>query len=392
MKDKFISKIVNNERRRQKKQINLIASENLVSKDVLKVLGSELVNKYSEGYPGKRYYQGNQYIDQLELETQNRALDLFGLQKDEWSINVQPLSGSIANFIIYSALINIGDKIMSLNLDSGGHLSQAQPISFSGKIYKQISFNVNKETEFLDYEEMEKIAQKEVPKIITVGFSAYSRDFDYKRIKIICDKVGAFLHVDMSHTAGIISAGFLNNPFSYADIVMTTTHKTLRGPKGALIFSKIDDRNIYKKIDKAMFPGLLGGPHNNQMAGVAIALKEAQNKEFKKYIKQCLRNAKAFSDEFKKLGWKIVSSGTDNHLFVLKTYESGINLSGKEASEILSKNNIITNMNMIPFDSKKPSITSGIRLGTPFQTSRGWKEKNFILLARKIDSVLRNIY
>lgn len=388
MKDKIFS-LIKKEKHRQKKQVNLIASENITSKEVLAALGSELVNKYSEGYPGKRYYQGNEYIDQIELETQTRALDVFGLDKNEWSVNVQALSGSIANFVIYSALVEIGDKVMSLNLDSGGHLSQVQSVSFAGKIWKQVPFTVHQETELIDYDVMEKIALQEKPKIITIGFSAYPRDIDYDKVRVICDKIGALLHVDMSHTAGIIAAGFLNNPFMYADIVMTTTHKTLRGPKSALIFSKIDNRDIYKKINKALFPGLLGGPHNNQIAAVAIALKEVQSKEFKKYIKQCLLNAKSFSEEFKKLGWKIVADGTDNHLFILKTYDSGILLSGKEVSEILFNNDIVTNMNMVPFDTQKPTVTSGVRFGTPFQTSKGWKEKDFILLARKIDKILR---
>lgn len=390
MKDIFIEKIIKKEKERQKKQINLIASENIVSKNVLKALGSELVNKYSEGYPGKRYYQGNGYIDELEIETQKRALKLFKLKENEWSVNVQALSGATANFVIYSGLVPVGSKIMSLDLNSGGHLSQVQPVSFSSKLWKQVSFSVNQKTELLDYEVMEKIAIKEKPFIITVGFSAYSRDIDYEKIKSICNKVNAILHVDMSHTAGIIATGFMNNPFLYADVVMTTTHKTLRGPKSALIFSKNDQRNFPNIINRAVFPGFFGGPNNHQIAGVAVALHEASTKEFKQYIKQCLLNVKAFSSEFKKLGWKIVSGGTDNHLFVLKTFDSSVQLSGKQASELLSKNNIIVNMNTIPFDTEKPTVTSGIRLGTPFQTSKGWKEKDFIILAREIDKILRN--
>lgn len=390
MKDIFIRNIILEEKKRQKKQVNLIASENTVSKEVLYALGSELVNKYSEGYPGKRYYQGNEFIDELEIETQKRALKLFKLHYNEWSVNVQALSGSTANLSIYAALVPVGGKIMSLDLKSGGHLSQVQPISFSGKIWQQVSYSVDKETEIINYDQIEKILKKEKPEIITVGFSAYSRDINYKKIKEACLQTNTILHVDMSHTAGIISAGYMNNPFLYADIIMTTTHKTLRGPKSALIFSKIDERKLPEKINKAVFPGIFGGPHNHQVAGVAVALHEANTKDFKKYIHQVLKNTKAFSNEFKKLGWKIVSDGTDNHLFILKTFESSINKTGKEASEILKEHNIIVNMNTIPFDQERPTTTSGIRLGTPFQTSKGWKEKDFIELARKIDKILRN--
>lgn len=389
MKDIFIDTLIKNEKKRQKNQINLIASENITSKNVLKALGSDLVNKYSEGYVGKRYYQGNEYIDQLEQETQKRALKLFKLKESDWSINVQTLSGSTANFAIYAALVPIGGKIMSMELSSGGHLSQIQSVSFSSKLWEQVPFSVNKETELLDYTEIEKIAIKEKPYMITVGFSAYSRDIDYQKIKNICNKVGALLHVDMSHIAGCIATGYMNNPFLYADVVMTTTHKTLRGPKSALVFSKNDNRRLSEKINKTIFPGLLGGPHNNQIAAVAVALQEANTCDFKKYIQQCLKNSNVFAQEFKKLGWNIVSSGTDNHLIVLKTFDSGINMSGKQAAEILAKHNIIVNMNTVPFDQERPIVTSGIRLGTPFQTSKGWKEKQFIELARKIDKILK---
>jgi len=389
MKDIFIKKIIQNEKKRQKKQINLIASENTVSKNVLNALGSELVNKYSEGYPGKRYYEGNKYIDDLERETQKRALELFRLNESLWSVNVQALSGSTANFAIYAAIVPLGEKIMSMELSSGGHLSQGQAVSFSGKVWKQIPYSVNEKTELLDYNSIEIIARKEKPVIITVGFSSYSRDIDYQKMKYISESVGALLHVDMSHTAGIIASGCMNNPFLYADIVMTTTQKTLRGPRSAIIFSKIDGREIHKKINKSIFPGLLGGPHNNQIAGVAVALKEANTDKFKAYIQQCLNNAQVFCEEFKKLGWEIVSGGTDNHLFVLKTLDSQFKMTGKQVSEILKDHDIIVNMNIIPFDRGKPLSPSGIRIGVPFQTSKGWKEEKFRALARKIHSLLK---
>lgn len=398
MRDKKIEKLIEQEKKRQKKVINLIASENYVSSDVLEALGSELTNKYAEGYSGARYYGGNEIIDKIENLCKERALRLFGLipkskilnpKSSQWAVNAQPLSGSPANLAVYLALVPQGGKIMGMNLSEGGHLTHGYKVSATGKFWRQVPYGVNKETERLDYDEIKKIALREKPDIIVAGYTAYSRKIDWKKFRAISDEVGCFLMADISHIAGLVATGEHPSPFPYCDVVTTTTHKTLRGPRAAIIFSKIDEREINKKIDRAVFPGLQGGPHLNAIAAVAVCLKEAMSPVFKKYIKQVVKNAKAMSEEFKKLGWRVVSGGTDTHLFLVDTMSK--NISGKTASELLEKKEIIVNKNTIPFDTRSPVDPSGIRIGTPAETTRGRKEKDFVQIARKIDKILKNV-
>lgn len=384
MKDTQIKKLIEAENKRQKSVINLIASENYVSKDVMEALGSELTNKYAEGYPGKRYYGGNEIVDKIENICQQRALKTFGLSDKTWSVNVQPLSGSPANLAVYGALLKPGDKIMGMDLSHGGHLSHGFKVSATGKYYKQIPFGVDEKTEKLDYDALKKLAKKEKPQIIVAGFTAYPRKVDWKKFREIADSCGAILMVDMSHIAGLIAGKAYPAPFRYADVVTTTTHKTLRGPRSAMIFSK---KEFSGAIDKSVFPGLQGGPHENAIASVAVALKEAQSASFKKYAEQVIKNAKAMSDELKKLGWRIVSGGTDSHLILVDTISQGV--PGKEASDKLEKAGIIVNKNTIPGETRSPMDPSGIRLGTAAETTRGKKEKDFIKIAQKIDKVLR---
>jgi len=390
MKDKEIEKLIKEEDARQKRAINLIASENYVSDDVLKALGSKLVNKYSEGYPGKRYYGGNQVTDKVELLCQKRALKAFKLSSAKWNVNVQALSGSPANLAVYFGLVPQGGKIMGMSLPHGGHLTHGQKVSATGKFWESVLYEVDKKTEMLDYEALMVQVKKEKPNIIVAGFTAYPRKIDWKKFREIADAVGAYLMVDMSHLAGMIAGGAYPSPFPYADVVTTTTHKTLRGPRAALIFSKIDERELGKKIDKAIFPGLQGGPHMNQIAAVAVALGEASKPEFKKYAKQIIANTKTLAGEMKKLGWRIISGGTDSHLFLMDTWMEGKGLSGKEASTRLEQSGIIVNMNTIPFDTRSPFDPSGLRIGTAGETTRGKKEKDMIALAKKMDNILRN--
>lgn len=389
MKDKQIEKLLKTEKARQKKVINLIASENYVSDDVLKALGSELTNKYAEGYSGKRYYGGNIVIDSVEDLCSKRALDLFGLNENKWHVNTQALSGSPANLSVYVGLLEKGDKVMGMSLDHGGHLTHGHKVSATGKFWTQVPFGVDKETEMLNYENLKEIALREKPKMIIAGFTAYPRQIDWKKFREIADLAGAYLMVDMSHVGGLVAGQAYPSPFPYADIVTTTTHKTLRGPRGALIFAKKDERELYKKIDKAVFPGLQGGPHMNQTAAIAVALKEAQGATFKKYAQQILKNAKALADELSKLGWRIISGGTDSHLILVDVWMDGKGIGGKEASERLEKEGIIVNKNGIPFDTRPPVDPSGIRLGTAAETTRGKKEKDMKVIAKKIDSILR---
>ena len=389
MKDTQIEKLIKAEDKRQKSVINLIASENYVSDDVLKALGSKLTNKYAEGYPGRRYYGGNEIIDKVESLTIERALKLFKLNNTKWHVNVQPLSGSPANLAVYSALIPLGGKIMGMKLSSGGHLTHGQPVSMTGKFWKQVPFEVDPKTEMLDYGALKKIAVAEKPDIIVAGFTAYPRVVDFKKFREIADAVGAILMVDMSHFAGLVAGEAYPTPFAYADVVTTTTHKTLRGPRQAMIFVKKDAREFDKKIDKAIIPGLQGGPHENNIAGVAIALKEAMSPAYKKYAKQVVKNAQTLSKELQKLGWRIVSGGTDSHLLLVDTWMNGAGVSGKEASNRLEKAGIIVNMNTIPQDPRGVMDPSGIRIGTPAETTRGKKEKDMIAIAKKIDKVLR---
>lgn len=389
MKDKAIEKCIRAEDARQKKVINLIASENYVSDDVLTALGSSLTNKYSEGYPGKRYYGGNSVIDQVETLAQERALSLFNLDPKKWHVNVQPLSGSPANLAVYSALVPLGGKIMGLKLSSGGHLTHGQSVSMTGKIWKQVPFEVDPKTELLNYKELEKIAVTEKPDIIVAGFTAYPRFVDFKKFAAIAKKAGALLMVDMSHFAGLVAGEAYPSPFLYADVVTTTVHKTLRGPRSAMIFVRKDKREMDKKIDKTIIPGLQGGPHNNQIAAVAVALKEAATPAFKKYAKQIVKNADALSKALQAKGWRVITGGTDSHLLLVDTWAQGKGVSGKEASDRLEKAGIIVNMNTIPQDPRGVMDPSGIRLGTAAETTRGKKEKDFVLIADKIDKVLR---
>ena len=318
-----------------------------------------------------------------------RALKLFKLNKDEWHVNVQALSGSPANLAVYTALLPLGSKVMGMSLDQGGHLTHGHKASATGKFWVQVPYGLSKETEQIDYKEIAEIAKRERPQMIIAGFTAYPRIVDWKKFREIADSVGAYLMVDISHTAGLVAGGVYPSPFPYADIVTTTTHKTLRGPRGALIFAKKDVRELGKKIDKAVFPGLQGGPHINQMAGVAVALKEASTGDFKKYAKQVLKNAQTLAGELSKLGWRIISGGTDSHLILVDVWMDGKGIGGGEASNRLEKVGIIVNKNAIPFDTRPPTDPSGIRLGTPAETTRGKKEKDFVKIAQKIDYILR---
>lgn len=389
MKDAQIKKIIAEEKKRQESVINLIASENYVSQDVLEALGSELTNKYAEGYPGNRYYGGNSVIDKVEQLAIDRALKLFNLDPKKWHANVQALSGSPANLAVYAALVPAGNKIMGLKLSSGGHLTHGQPVSFTGKIWKQIPYEVDPKTELLNYAELKKIAIAEKPDIIVAGFTAYPRIVDFKKFRAIADACGALLHIDMSHFAGLVAGGVYPSPFPYADTVMTTVHKTLRGPRAAIIFTKKDSRDLSSKIDRMIIPGLQGGPHENAIAAMAVALKEAATPAFKKYAQQVVKNAAVLAAELQKLGWHIISGGTDSHLILVDTWMNGKGISGKDAEAVLEKAGIIVNKNVIPQDSRGVLDPSGIRLGTAAETTRGKKEKDMRAIACTIDSVLR---
>lgn len=389
MKDKKVEKILNDEELRQKKSITLIASENYVSKDVELAMSSKLGNKYSEGYPRKRYYKGQINADKIELLAQERALKAFGLNNKNWSVNVQSLSGSPMNTAVYFALINPGDKILGMSLTAGGHLTHGHKVSFSGKYFNAIQFGVDPVTELINYDEVEKIATENKPQIIVAGFTAYPRIVDWKRFRQIADKVGAYLLVDMSHISGLVAGGAYPSPFPFADIVTTTTHKTLRGPRGAMIFAKIDDRKLGEKIDKAVFPGLQGGPHMNNIAGIAVALGEAINPKFKSYSKQVIKNAQAMSKTFTKLGYKVVSGGTDSHLLLVDVWMEGKGLTGEQAATVLEANGIVVNKNTVPGEKRSPFDPSGLRLGSPAETTRGWTEKDFIKCVEKMDKIIK---
>ncbi|WP_212113232.1 serine hydroxymethyltransferase [Candidatus Shikimatogenerans silvanidophilus] len=380
--------LIKKEEDRQKKGIELIASENYVSNNVIKSIGSILTNKYAEGYPNKRYYGGCNLIDKIEEKTIKRAKKLF---KASFA-NVQPHSGSQANQAVYLACLNPGDKILGFNLSHGGHLSHGSKVNFSGIIYNSIFYGVKKSNNLIDYDQVIDIAKKEKPKLIICGASSYSRDIDYKIFRQAADLNGSILLADISHTAGLIAKNLLNNPFPYCHIITTTTHKTLRGPRGGLILVG-EDFFIKKKkisflINKAVFPGIQGGPFENIIAGKAIAFKEALNKKYEKYAKNIIINSKELSKHFKKKGYNIISNGTDNHCFILNLKNKKI--SGKEAEELLEKYNITCNKNLIPYDNKSPFITSGIRIGTPAITTRGLKKKNMKQIVNWIDIILEN--
>lgn len=389
MKDKEVKKLIDAEIKRQKGVINLIASENYVSKDVLEALGSELTNKYSEGYPGKRYYGGNGIIDKVESVAIARALKLFGLSAKDWHVNVQPLSGSPANLAVYAALVPQGGKIMGMKLSSGGHLTHAQPMSFTGKVWKQVAFEVDATTGLVDYVHLKNEAVHAKPDLIVAGFTAYPRAVDWKKFREIADLGGSLLMADMSHVAGLVAGKVYPSPFPYADVVTTTVHKTLRGPRAAIIFVRKDKRGFDVKIDKAIIPGLQGGPHENAIAAAAIAFKEAMSPQFKKYAAQIVKNSRALAAEMKRLGWRVITDGSDSNLVLVDTWMDGKGIGGKDASERLEKAGIIVNMNTVPHDKRGPLDPSGIRIGTPAETTRGKKEKDFIKIAKKIDTILR---
>jgi glycine hydroxymethyltransferase len=401
MQDKQIEKLIKAETKRQKSVINLIPSENYASSDVFKALGSIFDNKYAEGYPHKRYYGGNTFSDKIELLCQDRARSAFKLKEELWHVNVQPHSGSPANLAVYLALVPMKDpatgeqgKIMGMTLTAGGHLTHGQKVSMTGKAWQQIPYGVDEKTEKLNYKMLKELAIKEKPNLIVAGFTAYPRIIDFKKFREIADACGAILMVDMSHFAGLVAGGVYPSPFLYADVVTTTTHKTLRGPRSAIIFSrkdkKLGDKDISTLIDKAVFPGLQGGPHLSQIAAVAVALKEASTPAFKKYAKQVVKNAEVFANELAKLGWRVISGGTDSHLILVDTWMGGKGIPGKEAEAKLEKAGIICNKNTIPGETRSPFDPSGIRLGTPAETTRGKKEKDFINIARKMDKVLRS--
>ncbi len=400
MKDTEIKKLIEGEKKRQKEVTNLIASENYVSADVLKALGSELTNKYAEGYSGKRYYGGQKFVDKIEDLAQKRALKLFKLKPSLWHVNVQPLSGSPANVAVYSALVPKEGKIMGMALDNGGHLTHGHKVSITGKFWVQVPFGVHKDTEVLDYEEIKKIAVENKPALIIAGFTAYPRKIDFKKFRDIADAAGSMLMVDMSHFAGLVAGEAYPSPFEYADVVTTTVHKTLRGPRSAMIFSRLDktipnakgeQKSISELIDKSVFPGMQGGPHVNQIAAVAVALKEADTPAFKKYAKQVVKNAQVLAEELKKKGWRIVSDGTDSHMVLVDTWLGGKGVGGKDAGDMLEKVGIIVNKNTIPGEVRSPMDPSGIRLGTAAETTRGRTEKHMVEIASKIDKTLRKI-
>ena len=380
--DILIKDAIKKEYKRQQNNIELIASENYVSDDILKIQGSILTNKYAEGYPGKRYYGGCQFIDEIENLAINYACELF---KCKYA-NVQPHSGSSANMAVYRALLNKGDKVMGMNLSHGGHLTHGHSINFSGLDYEIVDYKVNEQTELIDYDELEKIVLKEKPRMIIAGASAYSRIIDFKRFREIADKVGAYLMVDMAHIAGLVATGNHPSPIPYADVVTSTTHKTLRGPRGGLILT--NNEEIIKKINKTIFPGIQGGPLMHVIGAKAECFYEALQEDFKEYIKQVIINAKALSDTLKENGFRIISNGTDNHLLLVDV--SSIGLTGKEAEKILDKINITVNKNTIPYDKQSPNITSGIRLGSAAMTTRGLKEKDFIEIGNIITKSLQN--
>ncbi len=396
MLDKGVEELIKKEKGKQKSVINLIASENFVSDDVLKALGSVFINKYAEGYPGERYYGGNKISDKLEKLVQERAVKLFKLSSKNWRVNVQPYSGSPANLAVFHALVPIGEKIMGMQLQMGGHLTHGHKASITGKLWRQIAYGVDKKTETLNYKMILKTAKREKPKLIVAGFTAYSRIIDFKKFRKIADEAQAFLMVDMSHFAGLVAGKAYPSPFPYADIVTTTTHKTLRGPRAAIIFSNLKSRiaknkniDIAKKIDKSVFPGMQGGPHLNTIAAIGVALREAGKLEFKFYAQQVIKNAKKLANELSQFGWRIVSGGTDTHQFLLNTISHGIN--GQKAEQELEKNGIIVNRNTIPYDKRKPFSPSGIRIGTAAISTLGMREKDMIKIAKKIHNILCEI-
>lgn len=396
-RDNQIFDIIDREHLRQRRGIELIASENFVSDEVMRAMGSCLTNKYAEGYPGKRYYGGCQVVDEAENLAIERAKKLFGA---EWA-NVQPHSGAQANMAVFMACLNAGDTFMGMDLSHGGHLSHGSPVNFSGLMFRPISYTVDKETGLVNYDEMETKARAERPKLIIAGASAYSRDWDYKRIRALADEIGAIFMVDMAHPAGLIAAGLLDNPVKYAHIVTTTTHKTLRGPRGGMILMGKDFDNPWGKttpkgeikkmsqlLDSAVFPGVQGGPLEHVIAAKAVAFGEALQPEWKAYAEQVLKNAKALANALIARGYKLISDGTDNHCMLVDLRTKFPEMSGKKAERVLVEADITANKNMVPYDTRSPFLTSGLRFGTAAITTRGAKEDMMEVIADFIDRVL----
>ena len=381
--DKILEDALEKERKRQENNIELIASENYVSKDILTLQGSILTNKYAEGYPDKRYYGGCEYIDIFEKTAIEYAKKLFNCNY----ANVQPHSGSSANMAVYRSLLEKGDTVMGMNLSHGGHLTHGHKMSFSGQDYNIVDYSVDEKTEQINYDELRKRVLELKPKMIIAGASAYSRVIDFKKFREIADEVGAYLMVDMAHIAGLVAAGLHPSPVPYAHVVTTTTHKTLRGPRGGLILT--NDEEIAKKIDKTVFPGIQGGPLMHVIAAKAQCFSEALQPSFKDYQSQIIKNAKALCESLKEEGFRIVSDGTDNHVMLVDV-KSSIGLTGKEAEKLLDEIHITVNKNTIPFDTEKPMVTSGIRLGSPAMTTRGLKEEDFKEIGKIIATSLKN--
>ena len=377
--DPAIMKEINNELARQQDNIELIASENIVTRSVMEAMGSYLTNKYAEGYPGKRYYGGCEHVDVVENLAIDRVKELFGADH----ANVQPHSGANANLGVYFATLKPGDKVLGMNLSHGGHLTHGSPVNISGTYYNFVDYVVEEGTEVIDYDKLEETAIREQPKMIVAGWSAYAKQLDFKRFREIADKVGAYLFVDMAHFAGLVAAGLHPNPVPYADFVTSTTHKTLRGPRGGIILCK---EKYAKMIDKAIFPGLQGGPLMHVIAGKAVAFGEALKPEFKEYQAQVLKNATVLSDELQKQGFRIVSGGTETHLMLVDV--KAVGLTGKEAELLLDEAKVTVNKNTIPYDVESPFVTSGVRIGTPAVTTRGFKEAEMVEIAAIIKLIL----
>lgn len=400
--DPEVTNIIVNEKARQVRCINLIASENFTSKGVLEALGSVMQNKYSEGYPGARYYGGNEFIDQAESLCMKRALETYRLDPNEWGVNVQTMSGSPANFAVYTALLDVHDRIMGLDLPHGGHLSHGyqlpnKKISMVSKYFESIPYRLNEKTGHIDYDEAEKFAMRIRPKLLIAGTSAYSRLIDYARMRKIADQSGAYLLADMAHISGLVAGGVIPSPFEFADVVTTTTHKSLRGPRGAMIFYRKGQKGVDKKgnpimwdieekINGAVFPGLQGGPHNHTITALAVALKMAQSPEFKGYQEQVMKNAKALGESLSGQGFDLVSGGTDNHLLLMDLTKKGVN--GNKAELVCENVSIVCNKNTVPGD-KSALSPSGLRIGTPAMTSRGLVEKDFLKVGEFISRAIQ---
>lgn len=380
--DPEIFHLVEEEEERQQHNIELIASENFTSKAIMEAVGTTLTNKYAEGYPNKRYYGGCEVVDKIEDIARDRMKQLFGAEH----ANVQPHSGSQANMAVYMAALQPGDTILGMSLSHGGHLTHGSPVNFSGILYNFVSYGVSEKDEMIDYEEVRQIALKEKPKMIVAGASAYPRRIDFKKFREICDEVGAIFFVDMAHIAGLVAAGVHDNPVPYADFVSTTTHKTLRGPRGGAVLCR---EQYAKALDKAVFPGMQGGPLEHVIAGKAVCFKEAMTPEFKTYMEQVVKNCKTLGDELMRRGYKLVSDGTDNHLILLDLTNKGI--TGKDAEKKLDSIGITVNKNTVPKETQSPFVTSGVRIGTAAMTTRGFKEEEFVKTAELIDYVLTHM-